>query len=114
MTITVYGLRIKGDKEVRYIGQSANVEQRLASHLRSYVRMTWPTDFALWLKHNASEIEAVKLAYAPTREEARKIERMVVETFAALDHRLFNQWLVPPKKRLSQRTGPQPHWMRAA
>lgn len=100
---TVYALRVKGDPEVRYIGQTWNVEQRLAGHLSTAHHMPWATTFADWLKGNRDSIEAVELATADTREEARRIERETVAVFLALDHRLFNQWLVPAEKRQAPR-----------
>jgi len=106
MTFTVYGLRLRGEKEVRYIGQTADVSARLAGHFSTAKRMPWATDFAHWLRDNGPIIEAVSLAVAETRIEARAIERQMVGACAALGHRLFNQWLVPAGQRCAPRTKP--------
>lgn len=100
---TIYGLRVKGDKEVRYIGQCADVQIRLAGHFTQAKAMPWATNFADWLKHNKDQIEAVILGSAETRDEARKAERAAVAFCLALNHRLYNQWLVPAHKRLAPR-----------
>lgn len=113
--IVIYGLRLKGDKEVRYIGQSANVAQRLAGHLGTAHSMPWATDFAYWLIENADTVEAVELTTVETREEARRVERNTVGMFVALGHRLFNQWLVPAQHRCAPRTRPYiARWRRVA
>lgn len=114
MTIAIYALRLKGDTEVRYIGQSANPAERLRGHISHARGMPWRTDFAEWLVRHESEIEVVLLTTAETREDARCVERTTVATFVALDHRLFNQWLVPAEKRARSRTSPAPALYRRA
>lgn len=114
MTVVIYGLRIRGEKEVRYVGQSADVEARLAGHFCTANNMPWATDFANWLTDNRQVIEAVALATAPTRAEARTIERQMVQACLAMGHRLFNQWLVPVEKRCNPRTTPRPPRFAAA
>lgn len=100
---TIYALRIRGQTEVRYIGQTQDLERRFAGHFSTANNMPWATSFAMWLKSNADEIEAVALATAETREDARRIERDTINVFLALEHRLFNQWLVPAEKRCAPR-----------
>jgi predicted GIY-YIG superfamily endonuclease len=114
MTFVVYGLRIRGDKEIRYIGHSADMNRRLAGHISNSKQMPWATKFATWLRENAPDIEAVQLDVAETRDEARKLERKAVAFCLALDHNIFNQWLVPSERRITPREGDEgrrPLWV---
>lgn len=117
MSFTIYALRLKGDPEVRYVGQTANLEQRFQYHRSYCCRIPWHTTFTLWLKNNAGAIECVEIGTAPTREEARLSERAAINLCLALGHRLFNRHLVPAEKRLPDRDetcGPADYWSRAA
>lgn len=114
MTIIIYALRVRGELEARYVGQSADPQKRLQGHLGMARNMPWATNFANWLIENRNEIEAVELARAPTRAEARSVERSMVAVCLALNHRLFNQWLVPALMRQPARDdSPAPLWLAA-
>jgi hypothetical protein len=107
MSFTIYGLRIKGDIEVRYIGQTGKtLDERLYVALakaknNSKNHHGIVPDLSRWLLGN--EVESVALTTAATRAEARAKEREMVEAFAKLGHRLFNRWLVPTKLRRASR-----------
>jgi hypothetical protein len=90
---TIYGLRLKGSKEVRYVGQTAkSPEVRLASHLgTANSRRPCNRPLREWLAANQSEVEIFKIAYADTREEARAIEAAIIALCSRLQHRIFNQ-----------------------
>lgn len=103
MTFAIYGLRLKGETEVRYIGQTGDTDQRLAGHFSAAYAMPWRTQFANWLIENQHRIEMVVLGTADSRDEARRAERAAVAICLAMDHRLFNLWLVPAHKRIPER-----------
>jgi hypothetical protein len=109
MTYTIYGLRLRGSTEVRYIGFTSHTPQsrltRLDLEARLYGRR--PTEgMGGWLFNNKGEIEAVELATVATKAEAHAAERAAVLFCLKLNHRLFNTWLVPADQRLkpSRRT----------
>jgi hypothetical protein len=104
MTWTVYGLRLRGNHEARYIGQTMRpLDNRLFNHFNIAAKMPRPTQFAHWLIDNRDEVEAFKIAYADTLVEARTIERVVIGLCLRLEHRLFNRVHVPAHLRLVQR-----------
>lgn len=101
---TIYGLRLKGDKEARYIGQTNGfVEVRLLGHLSAAERKRYNPSLCDWLLANKDNVEAFKIAFADTREEARGIEKVIVGLCLRLEHRLFNHWLVPTELRIGWR-----------
>jgi hypothetical protein len=105
VTYTVYALRIKGDIEPRYIGQTAHdPETRLKSLRSEYMAGFDPTPLARWLHANRQDVEAVALASAASREDARSIERKAVHICLALGHRLFNRDHVPASLRIDRST----------
>ena len=100
MIFTVYGIRLKGDKEVRYIGQTNGpIEVRLAGHIMTAQRAgkSYGINSALsaWLLANSDEVEAFKIGYADTRAEALGIEKAIIALCLRLDHRLFNRRGLP-------------------
>lgn len=100
---TIYGLRLKGEKEVRYIGQTVgHVEMRLAGHVTCAARRAYGInkDLSAWLLENVGQIEAFKIAYAESRAEALGIEKAIIALCLRLEHRLLNQRGVPPELRL--------------
>ncbi len=91
MSFTVYGLRLKGDKEVRYIGQTNGpIEVRLHWH-RTYR----PPTLRSWLATNAGNIEAFAIGATDTREEATAMEKAIIALCLRLDHRLLNRRSLP-------------------
>lgn len=97
---TIYGLRIKGSTEARYIGRTLKpLEKRLYGHLYEARRMPIPTLFARWLNENRSEIEIFPIRVVSEWRELKLAERDMILACVALNHRLFNQWLVPADHR---------------
>jgi hypothetical protein len=89
---TVYGLRLKGDKEVRYIGQTNGlVFLRLNGHLSAAAKRRHNLPLCEWLAENGSNVEAFKIGYADTRAEAIGIEKAIIALCLRLEHRLLNQ-----------------------
>lgn len=100
MTYTVYGLRLRDEREVRYVGQTGDSPVHRLRFLLSEARaMPSPTLFAEWLTANAGKLEAFEIARAGSREEVRRKEREAVEMCLLLGQRLFNRQLVPASKR---------------
>lgn len=94
----VYGLRVKEDREVRYVGETNSLpEFRLYGHYanarcdREYLHSAL-TD---WLLENEGNVEAFKIGAADTREEARGLEKAVIALCLRLNQRLFNRTGVP-------------------
>ncbi len=88
---TIYGLRLIGSKEVRYIGQTrSHLEVRMAGHF-SKKRDETETPLRQWLVENRQQIECFKIGYADDPDEARAIESVFISLCSRLDHRLFNR-----------------------
>jgi hypothetical protein len=91
----VYGLRLKGDREVRYIGETSGPpELRLHLHYAA-ARKGRIGALGAWLLENEHNVEALKIAGVDTRELARATERTLIALCLRLDHRLFNIAGVP-------------------
>lgn len=101
MSFYIYGLRLKCDKEARYIGQTSYPPERRLYKLTQEAKATSrQTAFRGWLLSNEGATEAFKIAKVETRAEANGTERAIVAMCLRLDHRLFNRWLVPASLRL--------------
>jgi hypothetical protein len=107
----IYGLRLKGDTECRYVGQTCKSPQvrleRLtyeAGHLRKtfqwHGKSPDPDGFGEWLLDNQENIEAFVIAAAVSHADALETERAMVTVMLRLNHRLFNSHLVPADKRI--------------
>jgi hypothetical protein len=111
MSYYIYGFRIKGDPECRYVGQTSRTpEDRLFAET-SYAKRSqrWfgrdneihrPDGFYQWLIDHDGDIEAFRLAKVETRAEALATERVMVALVLRLGHRLFNRHLVPAELRI--------------
>lgn len=99
MTWTVYGLRLKGDREVRYVGVTRHTpEKRLFGHHGEWGCSQRP--FPVWLRANKGNIETFAIAKVDTIEEARSHERAIIALCSRLRQRLFNRYGVEPEFRL--------------
>lgn len=95
MTFTVYGIRLKGDVEVRYVGLTYKpIERRLKEHLRT------PSvpNFTPWLQANRQRIQVFAIASVADREHAKATEKVIIGLCSMLDHRLFNRAHVDPSR----------------
>jgi hypothetical protein len=111
----VYGLRLRGDPEVRYVGMTSRaVEQRLAGHMSIAGCMPRKTAFCWWLLENRAEIEAFKIARVETLEDAVAHEKVFIAFCLKLDHRLFNRKHVPADRRLPEYREQELAWKAAA
>jgi hypothetical protein len=100
MKFYIYGLRLKGSHEVRYIGQTVyDPAHRLTNHFLHAKQHMRPTTFVCWLLENGENVEAFKIALVESREEARGTERAVIALCLRLNHRLFNRHGVPADLR---------------
>lgn len=92
MSFTIYGLRLKGDEEVRYIGETnTDINFRLLAHCRH----TKQPALRNWLDTNAGNVEAVTLDVASSRSEAHDLERLAISHHLDLGHRLLNRRSLP-------------------
>jgi hypothetical protein len=111
----IYGFRLGGDPECRYVGQTkrdprlrleAYVSQ--ARRIKQNIERNWgkpinPDGFYEWLIRNEGNIEVFKIAKVETRQEALATEKAIVALVLRLEHRLFNRHLVPADKRIEWR-----------
>lgn len=105
MTHTVYGLRLRGDTEVRYIGQTRRpLEGRLLNHFSANNLMVWPNEFAKWMRLGAEDIEIFAIAQCDGEVAAKAKERELIAVCIAFQHRLFNVRHVPKELRCSRGT----------
>lgn len=112
---TIYGLRVRGDTEVRYVGRTVKpLAHRLYGHLNTAKAMTEPTLFASWLREHGQTVEIFEISRVAGWSEAKAAERDTIRICLALNHKLFNFWLVPPSKWLSLPRGSHPRWKVAA
>lgn len=103
MTFTIYGFRLKGEAEIRYIGLTGNTPEsrlyRLTKEACMYGRR--PTDgLGGWLLDNEGRVEVINIVRLRTLPEARIAERTAVSALVEGGHPLFNRWLVPRGKRI--------------
>lgn len=96
MSFTVYGLRLRGDPEVRYVGSTRHgADRRLNQHFYLTAGMQSGTPFATWLRENRKTIECFTIWEADTGDEALSLERGTIEMCLRLGQRLFNRKHVP-------------------
>lgn len=91
----VYGLRERGSKELRYVGQTNNPGERLAGHINAAQKSRCPDALRDWVLASADCLELVVLHECSTRNEARAMEKSLVQAFFLCGRRLFNLRLVP-------------------
>lgn len=100
MKFTVYGIRLKGGHELRYVGQTAHdPDRRMTAHCSEHGPHS---HFSAWIKANRPNVETVKLGFSDTRNEAKAIERVMVAFCLRLNHRLFNRDHVPAHLRVGE------------
>lgn len=104
MMFVVYAIRLKDDPEARYIGQTGVSPWARLREFLAEAAHRWRThsSFHRWLSENRENVEAVIIAEADTRADARRIEREAVNLCLGLGHRLFNNHLVPADKRIGR------------
>lgn len=97
MTFTVYGIRLKGDPEVRYVGLTYKAIQR---RLKEHLRTACCPSLTPRLHQNIDEIEIFAIASVADREQAKTTEKVIISLCVRLNHRLFNRAHVPLHLRL--------------
>jgi hypothetical protein len=104
---TVYALRLIGDAEIRYIGQTnGDPAERLVNLRSCEVGFRNATPFGEWLDRHRAQIEVRKLATFPTREEAKAGEKAAIMLALTIGARLFNRDHVPKHLRISSERVP--------
>lgn len=97
MTYTVYGLRLRGEREARYIGFTrVSLDVRLARHIAATIDRNSNRPVVPWLKENRDRVEAFAIAKCETGPEARATESVVIALCLRLNQRLLNTAQVPP------------------
>lgn len=103
MTYTVYGIRLKGSIEVRYIGFTRlSLEERLQKHLNGQIFVASYRPLIPWLRANRGSVEAFAIAKFDTEAAARTAEGVVISLCLRLGQRLFNGAQVPHHLRLTK------------
>lgn len=107
MRYTVYGIRLRGTIDVRYIGQTGQeISRRLTSHYGELLcQYGTKTPFAEWALGNRADIEVFAISEHSTRAAAKEAERAAIKLACALGHKLFNQNFVPSALRIVRRPG---------
>jgi hypothetical protein len=108
VSFTIYGFRLRGDTECRYVGLTSREPQRRLAYLTGEAHQRnekWqlrdPDAFQRWLLDHEPEIETFQIHSVATKPEAHIAERAIVAAMLATDHRLFNHWLVPAALRIA-------------
>lgn len=100
MIWTIYGLRIRDDKEVRYVGQTQSTPHfRLQNH--QWAARKNKTALAEWLRDNGDRVEIFPIAKVDQPGKAAVYERLIITLCVALGHRLFNRGHVPAHLRIA-------------
>lgn len=87
----VYGLRLKGSFEVRYVGLTRKaIRYRRNEHIGRAVNTKSGSPFGLWLTENRDRIEAFAIARCPSREIAQATEKLVIAVCEVTGQRIFN------------------------
>lgn len=91
----IYGVRLKGDTEVRYVGVTTQgLRRRHFNH-----RGDASSPIQRWLLDNGNEAETFAITRCATRPEALATERLLITACLAMNHRLFNRDGVPKHLR---------------
>jgi hypothetical protein len=101
MNYIVYGLRLRGDRETRYVGMTyRDLTYRLQMHTSRAAMMGDKTPFAQWLLANRGNVEAFKIAETDDKEQAKGTEKILIAACLTMRQRLFNSVHVPANLRL--------------
>lgn len=93
---TVYGLRLRGEREVRYIGTTRRgMKHRLRTHMHQACWLQVGTPLGQWLRANKDNVEIFAIATTDDSQEALGIERTLIAFCLRLNQRLFNRAHVP-------------------
>lgn len=93
---TIYGLRLTGSDEVRYIGQTiGSPALRLKGHYASALYRPFNRPLCEWLIANRGSVEAFVIVTAAARGAACVRERVTIQDFAERGDRLFNLYHRP-------------------
>ncbi len=101
MTFTVYGIRLIGTNEARYIGFTKfTPQERLQRHSIDSTYGTPGRPLRQWLIANRGMVEAFAIGEMETEAAARTMEKVVIALCLRLGQRLFNSDHVPARLRL--------------
>jgi hypothetical protein len=96
MKYCVYGVRLRGDKEVRYVGFTRyNGQHRLRQHFQMATREDGGSPFGRWLYEHRADVEVFSIWEPDACDEAVALEHGMIEICTRLGHRLFNRSRVP-------------------
>jgi hypothetical protein len=97
MSYCVYGIRLKGETNVRYIGHTKGTpEARLDWHLKQTIHEPSFRPLLPWARANRDQIEAFKIADCESEKAARVTESVVIALCLRLNQPLLNVAQVPP------------------
>lgn len=102
MSATVYGLRLRGDREVRYIGFTRGaLPNRLAKHRLGTACKASYRPLIPWVREHGDNVEIFPIAKCATVAEARATEAVLIALCLRLNQRLLNGAQVPYHLRLA-------------
>ena len=85
----IYGLHLKGDSEIRYIGSTCTPRSRLWAHLRAGDESN--PDKEKWVKENRRDVRMKVLAHTEKESDRRRLEQRTIYKYSRAGHRLFNR-----------------------
>lgn len=101
MSYVIYGLRLRGSSDVRYIGQTMRaLEVRLRWHGFQTAHCPVMRPFGVWLRDNGERVECFAIAKADNLLEAKQIERTEISAAIRAGAKLFNRHHVPAALRI--------------
>lgn len=101
MTWDIYGIRLIGDPEIRYVGQTGKGVERRLYEKAYFARRDWGDALmSQWMRDNEGRVEVVVIDTVTSEVDARAAERATVKMLSNIGHRLFNRNLIAREKRL--------------
>lgn len=108
MSYCIYGFRLTGDVECRYVGMTSRTPKARLADLTAEAR--WysnvftdrvaPDGLKQWLLDNKGNVDAFNIGKVETKREALDMERTLIALVLQLGHRLLNVQHVPYGQRI--------------
>lgn len=100
MRHVVYGFRLIGDTEIRYVGQTKHTGQKRLSFEQTMAKKRWKHDaLSQWLFDTLGQVEAFTIWSCPDEESARLKEAETIAFCLAIGHRILNKQHASPARR---------------
>lgn len=87
--VWIYGLRENGSDEIRYVGHTKDIQQRLYQHKTKTGQIKGNAALSAWLDETGDNLLCETIDYVPANQ-ARKHEEKHMRKLAGKGHRLLN------------------------